>query len=149
MSKENDEIISVKVAGTEYQLYCPKDEQRGLLNAADYLNKKVRKIKRQAKFLSMEKASVLAGLEVANELLNSDKVEIKEPFDNSTNVIGRTAAILTKSNLITSVVGGGDTVAALNKSELTGGFSFVSIAGGALVEWLEGKTLPGLEFLSN
>ena len=83
MSKENDEIISVKVAGTEYQLYCPKDEQRGLLNAADYLNKKVRKIKRQAKFLSMEKASVLAGLEVANELLNSDKVEIKEPFDNS------------------------------------------------------------------
>ena len=78
MSKDNDEIISVKVAGTEYQLYCPKDEQRGLLNAADYLNKKVRKIKRQAKFLSMEKASVLAGLEVANELLNSDKVEIKE-----------------------------------------------------------------------
>ena len=83
MSKENDEIISVKVAGTEYQLYCPKDEQRGLLNAADYLNKKVRNIKRQAKFLSMEKASVLAGLEVANELLNSDKVEIKEPFNNS------------------------------------------------------------------
>lgn len=85
MSKDNDEIISVKVAGTEYQLYCPKEEQRGLLNAADYLNKKVRKIKRQAKFLSMEKASVLAGLEVANELLNSDKVEIKEPFDNSDN----------------------------------------------------------------
>ena len=45
MSKDNDEIISVKVAGAEYQLYCPKDEQRGLLNAADYLNKKVRKIK--------------------------------------------------------------------------------------------------------
>ena len=85
MSKDNDEIISVKVAGTEYQLHCPKEEQRGLLNAADYLNKKVRKIKRQAKFLSMEKASVLAGLEVANELLNSDKVEIKEPFDNSDN----------------------------------------------------------------
>ena len=72
----------------------------------------------------------------------------KEPFDNSTNVIGRTTAILTKSNIITSVVGGGDTVAALNKADLTGGFSFVSIAGGALVEWLEGKTLPGLEFLN-
>ena len=79
MSKDSDEIISIKVAGVEYQLLCPKDEQRGLLNAADYLNKKVRKIKRQAKFLSMEKASVLAGLEVANELLNSDKVEISEP----------------------------------------------------------------------
>ena len=79
MSKDSDEIISIKVAGVEYQLHCPKDEQRGLLNAADYLNKKVRKIKRQAKFLSMEKASVLAGLEVANELLNSYKVEISEP----------------------------------------------------------------------
>ncbi len=76
MSKDSDEIISIKVAGVEYQLHCPKDEQRGLLNAADYLNKKIRKIKRQAKFLSIEKASVLAGLEVANELLNSDKVEI-------------------------------------------------------------------------
>ncbi len=73
----------------------------------------------------------------------------QKPFDNSTNVIGRTAAILTKSKLITSVVGGGDTVAALNKEDLSGGFSFVSIAGGALVEWLEGNTLPGLEFLSN
>ena len=50
--------------------------------------------------------------------------------------------------MITSIVGGGDTVAALNKEDLTGGFSFVSIAGGALVEWLEGKKLPGLEFLS-
>tara|TARA_A100001011_G_scaffold399123_1_gene506348 strand:+ start:74 stop:1273 length:1200 start_codon:yes stop_codon:yes gene_type:complete len=73
----------------------------------------------------------------------------KPPFDNSTNVIGRTAAILTKSKLLTSVVGGGDTVAALNRAELSGGFSYVSIAGGALVEWLEGKKLPGLSFLEN
>ena len=73
----------------------------------------------------------------------------KPPYDNSTNVIGRTIAILTKSNMVTSVVGGGDTVAALNNAELTGGFSYVSIAGGALVEWLEGKKLPGLLFLEN
>ena len=72
----------------------------------------------------------------------------KKPFDNSTNIIGRTAAILTKAKIITSVAGGGDTVAALNSAELSGGFSYVSIAGGALVEWLEGKELPGLEFLS-
>ncbi len=72
----------------------------------------------------------------------------KKPFDNSTNVIGRTAAILTKGKILTSVVGGGDTVAALNNEELTGGFSYVSIAGGALIEWLEGKKLPGLEFLN-
>ncbi len=71
----------------------------------------------------------------------------QKPYDNSTNVLGRTAAILTKANIITSVVGGGDTVAALNNAELSGGFSYVSIAGGALIEWLEGKNLPGLEFL--
>ena len=71
------------------------------------------------------------------------------PFDNSTNVIGRTIAILTRGNMLTSVVGGGDTVAALNNAELSGGFSYVSIAGGALVEWLEGKKLPGLLFLEN
>ena len=73
----------------------------------------------------------------------------REPFDNSTNVVGRTAAILTKGNIITSVAGGGDTVAALNNSGVAGGFSYVSIAGGALVEWLEGKKLPGLNFLEN
>ncbi len=71
------------------------------------------------------------------------------PFDNSTNIIGRTIAILTKGKIVTSVVGGGDTVAALNNAELSGGFSYVSIAGGALVEWLEGKKLPGLLFLEN
>ena len=73
----------------------------------------------------------------------------RSPFDNSTNVIGRTAAILTKGNIITSVAGGGDTVAALNNAGVSGGFSYVSIAGGALVEWLEGKKLPGLNFLEN
>lgn len=72
-----------------------------------------------------------------------------EPFDHSTNEIGRTAAILTRANAIVSVAGGGDTVAALNKKELSGGFTYLSIAGGALVEWLEGKELPGLEFLKN
>ncbi len=73
----------------------------------------------------------------------------KPPFDNSTNVIGRAAAILTKGNIITSVAGGGDTVAALNNAGVSGGFSYVSIAGGALVEWLEGRKLPGLNFLEN
>ena len=57
--------------------------------------------------------------------------------------------VKTKGKIVTSVVGGGDTVAALNNAELSGGFSYVSIAGGALVEWLEGKKLPGLLFLEN
>ena len=83
MSKDEEEIISIKVAGVDYQLHCPKDEQRGLINAADYLNKKIRKIKRQAKFLSIEKASILAGLEVTNELLNSDKIELNDTQDSA------------------------------------------------------------------
>ena len=83
MSKDEEEIISIKVAGVDYQLHCPKDEQRGLINAADYLNKKIRKIKRQAKFLSIEKASILAGLEVTNELLNSDKIELNDTQDST------------------------------------------------------------------
>ena len=83
MSKDEEEIISIKVAGVDYQLHCPKDEQRGLINAADYLNKKIRKIKRQAKFLSIEKASILAGLEVTNELLNSDKIELNDTHESA------------------------------------------------------------------
>mgnify|MGYP003314609470 CR=1 FL=1 len=79
----DQEIITIKVAGVDYQLHCPKDEQRGLINAADYLNKKIRKIKRQAKFLSIEKASILAGLEVTNELLNSDKIELNDTQDSA------------------------------------------------------------------
>ena len=83
MSKDDEEIISIKVAGVAYQLHCPKEEQRGLINAADYLNKKIRKIKRQAKFLSIEKASILAGLEVTNELLNSDKIELNDTQESA------------------------------------------------------------------
>ena len=83
MSKDEEEIILIKVAGVDYQLHCPKDEQRGLINAADYLNKKIRKIKRQAKFLSIEKASILAGLEVTNELLNSDKIELNDTQESA------------------------------------------------------------------
>ena len=55
MSKDSDEIISIKVAGVEYQLHCPKDEQRGLLNAADYLNKKV---KLKTKYLKIERTLI-------------------------------------------------------------------------------------------
>ncbi len=70
-----------------------------------------------------------------------------EPFDAGTNAVARTVARLTRTGHMLSVAGGGDTVAALNKAGVTGDFSFVSTAGGAFLEWLEGKALPGVEVL--
>jgi phosphoglycerate kinase len=70
-----------------------------------------------------------------------------EPFDKGTIEIAQAAAKLTQAGKLLSVAGGGDTVAALNAAGATGSFSFVSTAGGAFLEWLEGKALPGVEIL--
>ena len=72
--------------------------------------------------------------------------EIK-PFDRATNLTMQTVAELTKLGKITSVAGGGDTVAALKHAGVTGGFTYVSTAGGAFLEWMEGKELPGVAVL--
>ena len=69
--EESKDIISLKIAGIDYQLYCPEDEQDTLIEAADYLNKKIKKLKRQTKFLSVEKVAILAGLEITNEMMRS------------------------------------------------------------------------------
>ena len=70
-----------------------------------------------------------------------------EPFDDATIEIAEAAAELTAAGKLVSVAGGGDTVAALNAAGVTGRFSYVSTAGGAFLEWLEGKALPGVEVL--
>ena len=59
----------------------------------------------------------------------------------------REAARLTAEGALTSVAGGGDTVSALNRAGAAAGFSYVSTAGGAFLEWMEGKTLPGVAAL--
>ncbi|MDO9562666.1 MAG: phosphoglycerate kinase, partial [Bradyrhizobium sp.] len=69
------------------------------------------------------------------------------PFDRGTMVAARHAAERTKANKLISVAGGGDTVAALNQAGVSGDFSYVSTAGGAFLEWMEGKPLPGVEVL--
>ena len=69
------------------------------------------------------------------------------PFDQSTSSCALTAAMMTRAGGLLSVAGGGDTVAALNNAGASGGFSYVSVAGGAFLEWLEGKTLPGIAVL--
>ncbi len=70
-----------------------------------------------------------------------------KPFDAATNVVAKAAALLSKEGKLLSVAGGGDTVAALNNAGVAGDFSYVSTAGGAFLEWLEGKTLPGVAAL--
>ncbi|MEA2873090.1 MAG: phosphoglycerate kinase [Hyphomicrobiales bacterium] len=69
------------------------------------------------------------------------------PFDTGTVAVARYAAARTKSHGLVSVAGGGDTVAALNGAGVADKFSYVSTAGGAFLEWLEGRKLPGVEAL--
>jgi phosphoglycerate kinase len=70
-----------------------------------------------------------------------------EPFDNGTVEVAEAAAELTAAGKIITVAGGGDTVAALNAAGAADRFTYVSTAGGAFLEWLEGKALPGVEVL--
>jgi phosphoglycerate kinase len=71
------------------------------------------------------------------------------PFEAATVALAKTAAALTKEGSLVSVAGGGDTVAALNLAGVADDFTFVSTAGGAFLEWLEGRTLPGVAALEN
>ena len=69
------------------------------------------------------------------------------PFDEATVALAKTAAALTKEGSLVSVAGGGDTVAALKHAGVAADFNFVSNAGGAFLEWMEGRTLPGVAAL--
>jgi phosphoglycerate kinase len=71
-----------------------------------------------------------------------------EPFDAATVSLARTAAALTREGSLVSVAGGGDTVAALAHAGVTEDFTFVSTAGGAFLEWMESKPLPGVDVLN-
>ncbi|MDA1153625.1 MAG: phosphoglycerate kinase [Proteobacteria bacterium] len=69
------------------------------------------------------------------------------PFDAATNAAARHAASLTQAGKLISVAGGGDTVSALNQAGVADDFTYISGAGGAFLEWMEGKTLPGVAAL--
>ena len=70
------------------------------------------------------------------------------PFGEGTFQLARAAAAATVAGRLTSVAGGGDTVAALNAAGVASQFTYVSTAGGAFLEWLEGRTLPGIAALA-
>lgn len=67
-----------------------------------------------------------------------------KPFDNGTNKVAQTVAKLTKEGKLISVAGGGDTVFALDNAGVINDFTYISTAGGAFLEWMEGKELPGV-----
>ena len=69
------------------------------------------------------------------------------PFDAGTLALARAVAALTKAGKLTSVAGGGDTVAALDAAGVAQDLSYVSTAGGAFLEWMEGRMLPGVAAL--
>jgi phosphoglycerate kinase len=71
------------------------------------------------------------------------------PFDTATVTAARSAAELTRAGQLISVAGGGDTVAALNQAGVAHDFTYISTAGGAFLEWMEGKTLPGVAALES
>jgi phosphoglycerate kinase len=94
--------------------------------------------------------SVKAWIERANTLVWNGPLgafEI-EPFDKATVAAAQYAAERTKAGKLTSVAGGGDTVSALNHAGVADDFTYVSTAGGAFLEWMEGKVLPGVEVLT-
>ncbi|TNE36756.1 MAG: phosphoglycerate kinase, partial [Alphaproteobacteria bacterium] len=70
-----------------------------------------------------------------------------DPFGDATIAVARTAEARTKAGALITVAGGGDTVSALAKAGVTEGFTYISTAGGAFLEWMEGKTLPGVAAL--
>jgi phosphoglycerate kinase len=70
-----------------------------------------------------------------------------QPFDTGTMAVARKAAALTRAGKLVTVAGGGDTVAALNTAGVADDLTYVSTAGGAFLEWLEGKPLPGVDAL--
>jgi len=93
--------------------------------------------------------AVIAALEAAKTLVWNGPVGAFEfkPFDAATNAIAKAAGRLTKEGKLLSVAGGGDTVSALAKAGVEQDFSYISTAGGAFLEWLEGKELPGVAAL--
>ena len=94
-------------------------------------------------------SAILDAMEKAKTLIWNGPLGAFEltPFDTSTVECAKYAAKLCKSGKIISVAGGGDTVAALALADVVDDFTFVSTAGGAFLEWMEGKPLPGVDIL--
>jgi phosphoglycerate kinase len=94
-------------------------------------------------------AILAAAMDVAKTIVWNGPLGAFElaPFDAATVAAAKAAAVRAKAGKLVAVAGGGDTVAALHHAGLAQDFTFVSTAGGAFLEWMEGKALPGVEAL--
>jgi phosphoglycerate kinase len=94
-------------------------------------------------------ARLAAAMDASKTLIWNGPLGVFEmpPFDAATVAAARHAADLTRAGKLVAVAGGGDTVAAMNHAGVAGALSFVSTAGGAFLEWMEGKPLPGVDAL--
>ena len=94
-------------------------------------------------------AAILDAMEGSKTLIWNGPLGAFEltPFDTSTVECAKYAAKLCRGDKIIAVAGGGDTVAALALADVLDDFTFISTAGGAFLEWMEGKALPGVEIL--
>jgi len=95
-------------------------------------------------------ATLLKAMDEARTLIWNGPLGAFEtpPFDAATVALAKTAAALTREGSLVSVAGGGDTVAALNHAGVAQDFTYVSTAGGAFLEWMEGRELPGVAALT-
>ena len=92
MSEDDQDIVTLKIAGIEYQLYCPPEEQSTLIEAGEILDKRIKSIKRKTRNLPIEKVAVLAGLDVVNEFLSNEGASSTEANDESSAATGEKSA---------------------------------------------------------
>ena len=92
MSEDDQDIVTLKIAGIEYQLYCPPEEQSTLIEAGEILDKRIKSIKRKTRNLPIEKVAVLAGLDVVNEFLSNEGASSTEANDVSTETTDEKSA---------------------------------------------------------
>ena len=92
MSEDDQDIVTLKIAGIEYQLYCPPEEQSTLIEAGEILDKRIKSIKRKTRNLPIEKVAVLAGLDVVNEFLSNEGASTTEANDVSTETTDEKSA---------------------------------------------------------
>ena len=92
MSEDDQDIVTLKIAGIEYQLYCPPEEQSTLIEAGEILDKRIKSIKRKTRNLPIEKVAVLAGLDVVNEFLSNEGASSIEANDESSAATDKKSA---------------------------------------------------------